>query len=299
MFLTVFTPTYNRAHLLPRLYESLHRQTCKDFEWIIVDDGSTDNTAEVVNGFIEKEKTFPIRCIKQANGGKHRAFNRGVKEARGTWFKCVDSDDTISERGIEEIKPYCDELENDPRFCSVTGLKVFNNGTTIGTSCNYEVIDSDFFSYRHKLHIKGDRAECIKTSIWREFPFPEFENEKFLAEGCALLAMARKYKSRYVNVLFSICEYQEDGLSQKFEHLINDNPLGALLNLKEIIVFPGCPLKTKIAAKLSYYALLNRAEKRNGSIIPEKCLLNDNPKVKFLYVLAYKTLRYVKLLLHK
>lgn len=299
MFLTVFTPTYNRAHLLPRLYDSLHRQTCKDFEWIIVDDGSTDNTEEVVNGFIKVETTFPIRYFKQANGGKHRAFNRGVKEAQGVWFKCVDSDDMISERGIEEIKPYCDELEYNPEFCAVTGLKVFSNGSTIGTSCNYEVIDSDFFSYRYKLHIQGDRAECIKTSIWRAFPFPEFENEKFLAEGGALLAMARKYKSRYVNVLFSICEYQEDGLSNKFGQLSQDNPLGTLYNLKEVITFPGCPIVKKIRLKLSYYTLLNKINKLNDIQIPKECLLNSMPGIDNLYVCAYSSIQIIKRLIHK
>lgn len=292
MFLTVFTPTYNRAHLLPRLYESLHRQTCKDFEWIIVDDGSTDNTEEVVNGFIEKETTFPIRYIKQANGGKHRAFNRGVKEASGTWFKCMDSDDMISERGIEQIKPYCDELENNSRFCSVTALRVYNDNTTIGTACDYEVLDSDFFFYRHKLHIQGDRAECIKTSVWREFPFPEFHGEKFLAEGCVLIAMARKYKTRYVNIPFTICEYQKAGLTDRFNQLCEENPLGMLFNLKEIITFPSCPLRTKITTATAYYGILGRTRKQRQ--VPPECLLNDGDCIAPLYVLAYKASRYIK-----
>ena len=102
MQITVFTPTYNRAHLLPRLYKSLCAQTCKDFEWVIVDDGSVDDTKSIIDGFIN-DNSITIRYFCQENGGKHRAINRGVKEAKGNLFFIADSDDTLPEKSIETV----------------------------------------------------------------------------------------------------------------------------------------------------------------------------------------------------
>lgn len=101
--ITIFTPTYNRAYRLPNLYKSLQEQTCKDFEWLVVDDGSTDNTSKLFEQWQAEENSFPIRYFKQPNGGKHRAINRGVKEAKGELFFIVDSDDTLSSNAIRIV----------------------------------------------------------------------------------------------------------------------------------------------------------------------------------------------------
>ena len=110
MLITVFTPTYNRAHLLQMLYDSLCKQTFNDFEWLIVDDGSKDDTESVVNTFIAEDR-LDIRYIKQSNGGKHRAINRGVAEANGDLFFIVDSDDYLSNNGLELIEYYYEQIK--------------------------------------------------------------------------------------------------------------------------------------------------------------------------------------------
>ena len=122
MLVTIFTPTYNRAYRLTALYESLCSQTCKDFEWLIVDDGSSDNTEELVNGWINENK-IDIRYIKQQNGGKHRAINNGVKNARGILFFIVDSDDILPDNSIDRVAVHYKMIEGKSEFGGLCGLK--------------------------------------------------------------------------------------------------------------------------------------------------------------------------------
>ena len=115
---TVFTPTYNRAETLPELFNSLMKQNCSNFEWLIVNDGSTDNTIKIINEFI-KEATFPIRIINTSNGGKHRAINKGVKIAKGEWFAIVDSDDFLLPNAIERIIYHIETVNNDQNIAII------------------------------------------------------------------------------------------------------------------------------------------------------------------------------------
>jgi glycosyltransferase involved in cell wall biosynthesis len=124
MLITVFTPTYNRAKLLKRLYDSLCVQTFTDIEWLIIDDGSVDNTEKIVNGFIAENK-IGIRYIKQRNGGKHRAINHGVREAKGELFFIVDSDDWLPEDSLETINKYYQGIKDDKSFAGISGLDGF------------------------------------------------------------------------------------------------------------------------------------------------------------------------------
>src|SRR5574344_1570411 len=133
--ITVFTPTYNRGHLLQRLYESLCRQTFKDFEWLIVDDGSTDNTADIVKPFIDG-KCIHVRYIKQENGGKHRAINHGVREAKGDLFFIVDSDDTIPNNSLNIIYHQYQAIKRNPIFAGIVGYIAHRTGEIVGYGCN-------------------------------------------------------------------------------------------------------------------------------------------------------------------
>ena len=130
MLLTVFTPTYNREYLLGRVYASLQKQTCRDFEWVIVDDGSTDNTEAVV-GEVIADADFPIRYFRQPNGGKHRAVNRGVREARGEAFFIVDSDDSVSPNGLAVIAEEYRSVRHDSAFGGVSGCMASHRGVAI------------------------------------------------------------------------------------------------------------------------------------------------------------------------
>ena len=119
--ITVFTPCYNRAYALQRLFESLQAQGSSDFEWLIVDDGSTDRTDELCRGFA-RDANFPVRYMRQENSGKHVAINRGAVEARGEWFFIVDSDDFLPPDSIETNERYLAQIETDPGFAGVSGV---------------------------------------------------------------------------------------------------------------------------------------------------------------------------------
>ena len=196
---TVFTPTYNRAHTLPRLYESLKLQTFRDFEWLIVDDGSSDNTEEMVKAW-QKEALFPIRYFWQENAHKKAAFNRGVKEAAGELFLTLDSDDEALSEAMEILeRHWCAILESKREgFSAVTGLCIDENGKIIGDSFPHDIFDSDSIEIFHRYKIKGDKCGFHRTDVLRRFPFPEAVLGH-VPEGIVWSSISANYKTRFVN----------------------------------------------------------------------------------------------------
>lgn len=236
--ITVFTPTYNRARLLPRLYNSLTKQSYKNFEWLIVDDGSTDNTECVVNEFIARnDNLFKIRYYKIENGGKHRAINYGVLKAQGEAFFIVDSDDWLPENSLGDIFCYFNQVKDNLDFGGVAGLKQsidpnFNEKTFEG-----EYLDATSLE-RKKYGIIGEKAEVFKTSILKEFPFPEYEGEKFISEAVVWNKIAANgYKLRWFNKCVYKYEYQADGLTNNLSKKYMQSPIGYLTYIKQEIVF--------------------------------------------------------------
>ena len=231
--ITIFTPTYNRESLIVKLYNSLVLQTKKSFEWVVVDDGGTDNTDKLFDKLKLNDNGFNIIYYKKENGGKCSAINEGVKLANGRWFLIVDSDDYLLENAIETILDCCSQIENKQEFGAICCLKCYENTKCIGGEVDYDTIDSDFLSYRTKLHYNGDRSEVIRTEVMKEFPFPVFKGEKFLSEATVWNRMAKKYKCRYYNKKICVCEYQADGLSGNSSKLFNNSPKGSMLFYKE------------------------------------------------------------------
>ena len=213
--ITVFTPTYNRAHLLPRLFQTLKMQTVQDFEWIIVDDASNDDTETVVQQFREEITHFPIRYYKQKRGGKHRAINLAVELAAGAYFFIVDSDDWLPENAIELIIGWLQEIQGVPSLCGVAGQKALADGKPVGSSFpGKEYVDASSLE-RKKLHIEGDKAEVFNTEVLRNHPFPEFDGEFFVTEAVCWNAIAADgYKLRWHQEPIYYCEYLEDGLKK-------------------------------------------------------------------------------------
>lgn len=279
--ITVFTPTYNRRHTLDRLYESLCRQTSFNFEWLVVDDGSTDGTKYFFSSL--SEERFTIRYYFQENGGKHRAINKGVKLALGEWLFFVDSDDFLTDDAISSLEKSLAEIEPDNRFCGVVALKMDQNYRVIGTPCRYDNLDTDFLSYRIKYKIVGDRAEVVRTSIMKEFPFPEIENEKFCTEALVLNRIALKYIARYTNLKIYRCEYQEGGLSDTYEKIMTDNPRGSLLYYWELFHVSFLPLKYRMIFCSQYWKYYRICRKRGlfiNSFTEYKC---ENYLLYFIY----------------
>lgn len=253
MKITVCTPTYNRGYLLDKLYNSLKIQKFKDFEWLIVNDGSTDNTEEIVNKYINENK-ININYINKKNGGKHTALNIGIDNARGELFWIVDSDDFIVENALETIWSWWQQIDNKKEFAGVSGLRGHNNKSVIGSYTDDEYLDADYLEYRYKYKIKGDKAEVYRTDILRMNKFPEFKGEKYVTEATVWNRIANQgYKIRWYNKIIYICEYLQGGLTNTSDANIIKSWNGTTLYYKEIINNNKIPIKEKILYAIRSY----------------------------------------------
>lgn len=230
MKFTIFTPTYNRKELLKKLYESLKKQTYKNFEWLIVDDGSTDGTKESVEKFLAENK-LDIKYYYKENGGKQRAYNFGVEKARGELFICLDSDDEYVENGLNTILKYWEKIykSNKIDIAGMGYLSIYSSGEVIGTEFPInEMIETQFDIYT-KYKVKGDKGLMFKTEVLKKYPFPVYDGEKFITEAVVYNRISEKYKMIYINEKIEIKEYQEDGLTSRYNNLLLKNPKGQAL----------------------------------------------------------------------
>jgi glycosyltransferase involved in cell wall biosynthesis len=218
---TVFTPTYNRARTLQRVYASLQRQTFRNFEWLVMDDGSTDNTRALIAQW-EAESNFPIRYIFQENQGKPAAFNHGVQEARGELFLTLDSDDECVPEALERLKHHWDAIpaQDKTKFSAVTVLCKDQNGNLVGNKFPRDILDSDTIEVTFKYRVTGEKWGFQRTDVLKQFPFPSIPNAKFISESVVWFALSRKYKTRFVNEALRIY-HVDDGAG---DHLSTLSP---------------------------------------------------------------------------
>ena len=243
--ITVFTPTYNRGYIIENLYRSLQRQTCTDFEWIVVDDGSRDNTEELFDAWTKEENPFPIRYHKQENGGKCRGINRGLEMARGELFFTVDSDDYLTDDALEKVVKWEAELPKDEKFCGIIANRGYSPDYTPNTLFEGDYLDGNAFNLYDI--IDGERALIFYTDIHRNYLYPEFPGEKFMTEAVTWNRMAWDgYKIRFYNDIIWVFEYKEDGLTKKGYQVFLDNPRGTALFFREKAVYFNYDLKTKL-----------------------------------------------------
>ena len=239
MRITVFTPAYNRGYIIENLYRSLQRQSFRDFEWLVVDDGSSDDTSARFDLFLSEENDFPIRYIKTENGGKHRAINRGVKEAKGELFFIVDSDDYITDDALEWIDRVERSIPQDEKgkFAGVCGLRGYDTEHINGTTFSGDCLDITTLE-REEHNITGDKAEAFYTQVMRCYPFPEFEGERFITECVVWDRIAADgLKVRFFNRISIICNYLEDGLTAKGNALLLRNPQGYALFIRQRVSY--------------------------------------------------------------
>lgn len=249
--ITVFTPTYNRAYILGKLYKSLCEQSYKDFEWLIIDDGSTDTTESLVNSF-QKKGLLSIKYFKQENGGKHRAINRGVREAQGDAFFIVDSDDRLLPHALEWVNQTFESIKNDSNYAGISGIRVYPNGESISPRWEKDIIDASAIEIREKYHVRGDLAEIYKTSILSQYPFPEDNNEKFCLESLVWNRIAQKYKLRYVYEPIYIGEYRPDGLTAKSVLIRQNSPINTMTTYAELSKYSST-LCNKIKSAINFW----------------------------------------------
>ena len=253
MLITVFTPAYNRGSYLPKVHESLCKQTFKDFEWVIVDDGSTDETKELLQTLAEREGTFfPLRYFYQENGGKHRAINHGVREAKGELFLILDSDDTLPPNALERIAYYYQQIKDDPSFGGVCGYMAHHNGTVIGKGCDIPVLDTNSIELRYKYHVEGDMLEVFRTSVLKEIPFPETKGEKFVPEVLVWNRIACKYKLRVFHEVVYNRDYLDGGLTDKIVKIRMNSPVASMMTYAELNSY-DIPFLSKVKAAINYW----------------------------------------------
>lgn len=224
-YLSIVTPTYNRAHLLKGCYESLLRQTDKDFEWILVDDGSSDDTEQTVKSF--PEAGFPITYVKKENGGKHTALNASHPYIRGKYVLILDSDDQLTEDAVSAVREAWDCWEPH----SNVGIVTFLKGSAIDNpDCGVADYDTpvDILRYRRTVHYGSDCCEVIRSQLFLQFPFPEFEGERFLSECALWNRVSITHKCVYINKVIYLFEYLDGGLTKSGRKLRISNPRGGM-----------------------------------------------------------------------
>lgn len=248
-FFTVFTPTYNRAHTLTRVFDSLRAQASRDFEWLVVDDGSTDNTPELISSWGTKAN-FSVRYFRQENSGKHIAHNLAVREARGEFFVVLDSDDAAEPRALERLRAVWLDIPAAARsdFCAVGGLSRDQNGKIVGDPFPTSPFDVSFRERVFVFRIRGEKAIAWRLDVVRRYPFPEIAGTNFVPEGTIWLQTANEHKIRFVNEVFRI-------------YYIEDETTGATLSSRNNIV-------ASARGRQYYYAWLLNNEMEHFSRTP-------------------------------
>ncbi|MBE7006038.1 MAG: glycosyltransferase family 2 protein [Ruminococcaceae bacterium] len=224
---SIITPTYNRGELLKRCFSSLEKQTCMDFEWIIVDDGSTDDTESIVAGFMSTAPSMEICYLRKENGGKHTALNAAHSHIHGKYVFILDSDDELTEDAVAQA------LEGWSQWdaCTEVGIVAFLRGRDLEHPCCYvkeEKVPVDITSYPRICPISSDVCEIIRTEIFLNYPFPVFPGERFLSEGVLWNRVGMAYKCVYINRIIYLCEYLEGGLTRSGRAMRIRNPHGGM-----------------------------------------------------------------------
>lgn len=272
--ITIFTPTFNRRRLLRRLKNSIDSQTCKDFEWIIVDDGSSDGTEEMVNEWLKKDRSYSLSYYKQANQGKHIAFNYGVTMSKGEWFICVDSDDTLTPDAVSVMK-------ND--LCGVdsrsVGIVYPQRLAGVEQSAQWEAISGKEVDIMDLKEVYGipESAILLRKELIAGYPFPVFGSERFLPESWLYHRLIQNGKFQVRSHSFYVSEYLEDGLTKNIWKLWADNSIGALTVLEEKYVLAGkysgmCKVLCKIKCIINLNTICIASKKRILENTPSKAM---------------------------
>lgn len=302
--ITIFTPSYNRAHLLRDAYESLcnldvnpNANVNQSFEWLIVDDGSTDNTEEVVSGFIQEGK-IPIRYFKKPNGGKHTAINLGAKESKGELFWILDSDDSLPKNALSVVAKCWESLDKSQKskLAGICGYMAHHDGKVIGSPIVEAGTIVSSLEMRHELHITGDMMEVWRTDVMREFPFPEIPNERFCPEALVWNRIAKKYPLYIIPDVIYYRDYLDGGLTDNIVKIRMKSPVASMMTYAELFDSDSnsnfnfkLPFWQKVKAAINYWRFAFCAKKREvkikgwGNLLAPLgflMFLNDKRKIK-------------------
>lgn len=262
--LTVFTPTFNRAYCLGKCYESLKRQTSKDFVWLIIDDGSSDNTGELVKVWIE-ENLIDIRYIFQKNQGMHGAHNTAYENIDTDLNVCIDSDDCMPDDAVEKILKFWDRNRSE-ELAGMAGLDAYPDGTVIGTGFPEHIRLSALFDLYHRYGIKGDKKLVYRSELTKKYPYPVFEGENYVGLAYKYNKIDLTHKLALLNEVLCIVEYMPDGSSKNMLKQYRRNPRGFAFYRRENMRNPKASLSFKFKECIHYVS---------------SCLISKN--IKFIY----------------
>jgi glycosyltransferase involved in cell wall biosynthesis len=246
MLFTIFTPTFNRSNLLINIFHCLKVQEFKDFEWVIIDDGSTDDTRVIVDELINKS-FFTIKYFYQENSGKHIAHNQALKQSLGEFFIILDSDDTLTPNSLLLISNLID------KNISISGLvfrRIFHNNKIVGTQFRSGFISNNI-DLRYKFCIKGDFVEIFKTKVLLDYLFPE-SDEKFCPEDLLWNRLSISHQIVFYNEGIYLTEYLKGGLTDRIVKIRMNSPLNSMLYYSELLNY-NIPIKFKLKGLLNFW----------------------------------------------
>lgn len=223
--LTVFTPAYNRAYSIHLCYESLLRQTCKDFEWLVVDDGSSDNTRELIESWQKKDNGFEIKYVYKENGGMHTAHNTAYENIETELNVCIDSDDYMTDDAVENIVNLWKEKGSE-KYAGIIALDCTKDGKTIGLPLENDREETTLKGY-YARGGKGDKKLIYRTDVMKKYPpYPVFEGEKYVSIAYKYYLADEDYQLIIMNKPVCVVEYMEDGSSTNMYKQYLRNPRG-------------------------------------------------------------------------
>lgn len=277
MMLTIFTPTYNRADLLNNIFNNLSSQSYMNFEWIIIDDGSTDQTKDVVNIF-KKKSHFPIHYYWKQNGGKHTAYNFALNFAKGELFMCLDSDDVLTKDAIELIKNHYEKIKYKENCCGFIGYKENEDKTLLSPQFPENLDYSSLIDLDLKYNCRGEYTLIYKTNIAKQYLFPVFKGENFVGENVVYDKIDESYTYFLLRNSICLCKYFADGYTSMNDILMKNNPSGYCIYFMQRIDYQNNIIKkVNIAAKYHCFKMFAQKDSR----------LNYDGKNKFIIILSY------------
>lgn len=269
--LTIFTPTYNRAYSLHLCYESLLRQTSNDFKWLIIDDGSTDSTKQLVDEWME-EAPFEIKYIFQENQGMHGAHNTAYEHIHTELNVCIDSDDCMTDDAVEKIVHFWKKYGGN-KYSGIVALDATTEKKVLGTNLPENITSSTLFDLYQKHGVTGDKKLIYRTELTKQYPYPLFENEKYVGLTYKYFKLDQQYELLLMNEVVCYVEYQLDGSSLNMYKQYRNNPKGFSFFRKELMKLPFGSTAYKFRQAIHYVS--------SNLLLRNWRLIKDSPK-KFL-----------------
>ncbi|MBW1298768.1 glycosyltransferase family 2 protein [Aquimarina litoralis] len=264
--ITVFTPTYNRAYCLHKCYESLIKQSNQDFVWLIIDDGSTDDTESLVASWI-KEGKIDIQYHYQENQGMHGGHNAAYRLTETLLNVCIDSDDCIGEEAIEKILVAWEKIKDKPEFAGLVGLDADPDGKIIGTKIPEHIKETTLYDLYNVHKVLGDKKLVYRTEVVKKYPsYPIFEGERFVPLGYLYQLIDQDYTLFPINEVLCEVEYMQDGSSMNILKQYRRHPKGFAFSRKSRMKLAE-NFKDKFKNAIHYVS--SAIFTKNGSFISE------------------------------